>query len=86
MTLALWKRAKDLRIRGWYHIALPLDKLGYLPQASLGTRQTVCHHTGRTWKGNASLAHPKSDGMQGETVLANSCFHWPLASRAHPAR
>lgn len=22
-------KAQDLRIRGWYNIALPLDKLGY---------------------------------------------------------
>ena len=39
MTLVLWgKKAQDLRTRGWYHIALPLDKLGYFPLAQVQSK------------------------------------------------
>ena len=39
LTLVLWgKKAQDLRTRGWYHIALPLDKLGYFPLAQVQSK------------------------------------------------
>lgn len=55
-------------------------KAGLPPGASLGAKQTVCHHVGRTWKGQAASRSPGGDGIWEKTSLAKFCFRWPLTS------
>ena len=79
-------KAQDLRIRGWYNIALPLDKLGYFPLARVQSKPFAItqaehgkeRHLSFTWRlmvygERLSLLNPAFTGpwQAGPTQLVN---------------
>lgn len=63
-------------------MARPLEKLDYLPWASLGESKPFAITQAKLGREKVLLTHREGDGIWKKNFLAKFCFHWTLSGGA----